>query len=135
MEDFWISASDLGRDGDFYWESTGEFFGIFDAWMEGEPVLGVENHHCAHMSIDAPNINETHRWRNGNCYERKRFVCESVPTSASLHSKSAAAAKVINDENHSNRFASTTSIYEISTDKVKLSIIFHNLRTNLHFLN
>jgi Lectin C-type domain len=122
LEDFWISASDLGRDGDFYWESTGEFFGIFDDWMEGEPALGIEKHHCAHMDINAPNSNETHHWRNGNCYERKRFVCESFQISTSLDSKFPAPAQV-NDGNQSNSFVSKTSIYEISTDKVKLFII------------
>jgi len=113
LEDFWISASDLGRDADFYWDSTGEFFSIFDDWMESEPVLGIESHHCAHMAIDS---DDTYRWRNGDCWARKRFVCESFPTAESLRSKSAAAKK-LSDENISNRFESKTSVYEISTDK------------------
>jgi hypothetical protein len=45
----------LGFDGDFYWDSTGEFFGIFEDWMDAEPVLGIENHHCAHMAVDTNN--------------------------------------------------------------------------------
>jgi hypothetical protein len=59
LDNIWISASDLGSDGDFYWESTGEFFGIFDDWVEGEPALGIENHHCAHLALDKININNT----------------------------------------------------------------------------
>jgi Lectin C-type domain len=115
LEDFWISASDLGRDGDFYWDSTREFFSIYDDWMEGEPVLGIESHHCAHVAIDS---NDTYRWWNGDCWARKRFVCESVPTAESMHSKSAAAVK---NSTTSNRFQSKTSVYEISTDKVTSS--------------
>jgi hypothetical protein len=109
----------LGRDGDFYWDSTGEFFSIFDDWMEGEPALGIEKHHCAHM---VPNSNDTHLWRNGDCWARKRFVCESVLASERLHSKPAAVVAAMNGSKDSHIFASKTSIYEISTDKVSLTI-------------
>lgn len=119
MDNIWISASDLGRDsGEFYWDSTGEFFAIFDDWMktEGEPVLGIEDHHCAHMSIDAPNVNDTHRWRNGNCFSQFRFLCESVPTSKSSNSISAAVGKVRDTEKAplANSVIFGNSYYEIS---------------------
>jgi Lectin C-type domain len=121
LDNIWISASDLGSDGDFYWESTGEFFGIFDDWVEGEPALGIENHHCAHLALDKININNTHRWRNGNCYSPFRFVCESVPTSTNLHSSLTAQEKLeqnIGQFPLVNSFSHRKSYYEISTTKV-----------------
>jgi Lectin C-type domain len=121
LDNIWISASDLGSDGDFYWESTGEFFGIFDDWIEGEPALGTENFHCAHMAMDTININSTHRWKNGNCYSLFRFVCESVPTSTVLDSTLTAQEKLqqnIDQFPLVNSFSHRKSYYEISTNKV-----------------
>jgi hypothetical protein len=122
LDNIWISASDLGSEGDFYWDSTGEFFGIFDDWIEGEPALGIENHHCAHMAIDKANSNNTHRWRNGNCYLLLRFVCESVPTATSLDSTIATKDKLQQTMEQVplvNSFSHRNSYYEISTNKVR----------------
>jgi hypothetical protein len=111
-----MSATDAGRNGDFYWDSTGEFFGIFDDWLEGEPALNPK-FTCAYMSTNEPNINDTHRWRNQDCWAQYRYVCESVPTSKNLHSKSAAVG---NSQRSStaNGFSFRKSYYEISMDKV-----------------
>jgi len=86
--------------------------------MEGEPVLGIQDHHCVEMSINAPNISEAHRWRNSNCYAQFRFLCESNPLiSKSPDSKSAAVGKLQNTE-QPKTFEFRDSRYEISMDKV-----------------
>lgn len=113
QEDFWMSATDLGRDGDFYWDTTGEFLGLFDDWIEGEPTLGVENVHCGYLASG-----DTYRWRNGNCHSLLRFVCESVPTTKDSKSD----ALTVEKRNESIQFAIKNSVYEISTDKVIYSV-------------
>lgn len=118
----------LGRDGEFYWESTGESFGIFDDWMEGEPVLGFTDYHCGYISIDAElNINNTNRWRNGYCGSLSRFICESVPVSKQLQIDTA-----VGKMNHSHRFSIKNSVYDISTDKVRSH--FFNATTSHWFI-
>lgn len=132
LEHFWISASDFGRDGEFYWDSTGEFFGIFADWMEGEPVLGLEDHHCGYMSIDELNINNTNHWKNGRCYSRFRFICESMPIFKELQFDAASTAVSKIDETH--RFAINNSVYEISRDRVYVLIlnIYNYFATNMN---
>lgn len=110
-----MSATDLGRDGDFYWDTTGEFFGLFDDWIEGEPTLGVANVHCGYLASGA----DTHRWRNGDCHSLLRFVCESVPIANDLKADASTAVRKMNE---SIKFAIKNSAYEISTDKVIYSV-------------
>jgi Lectin C-type domain len=132
LDNIWISASDLGSEGDFYWESTGEFFGIFDDWILGEPALGIENFHCAHLAMDTININSTHRWKNGNCQSRIRFLCESVPTATNVDS--AAVGKIENTEQVPlvNNFKFRNSYYKNSRDKVRTSNKFSASFLNLN---
>jgi hypothetical protein len=106
---FWTSGTNVGRSGDYYWESTGEYFGIFTDWMEGQPFISMDAR-CVSLISDLIDPNNTFRWTtNAYCFNRFRFICESVPLTDIRESTSA---------NDSNRFKVGDSVYEISTDKV-----------------
>jgi Lectin C-type domain len=109
-QDFWISASNLGGRDDFYWDSTGEFIGIFDDWMEGYPDLtnSWAGYNCVSM-------HNTYQWRNIYCNDRHLFVCESKPISKNINTNASTADGKMED---TKRFAIKNSVYEISSNKV-----------------
>lgn len=91
--------------------------------MDGEPALGTENHHCAHMSILT---NDEHRWKIADCYSKFRYICESIPySSKDFESDHSLGYENIKNTNQgvSNKFKYRNSIYEISEVKVRLSYI------------
>jgi hypothetical protein len=88
--------------------------------MPGEPTLGIENRHCAHMSI-VTSTNEKQQWKVADCSTRFRYVCESIPqASKSLESTNSTLTEINQNADHDvERFTFRNSIYEISHVKVK----------------
>jgi hypothetical protein len=70
---FWISATDLGLENSFYWDSDGKFLGLHTDWAENQPdnANGIE--HCVNLGI---NTNETYRWSDIDCRATRRYLCE-----------------------------------------------------------
>lgn len=72
-DDYWISGTDLGSEGKFYWASTGQPFGDYTKFKSNQPdnFEGVE--HCLHYVgwVSADN------WNDNNCDKKFRFICES----------------------------------------------------------
>jgi len=67
---FWIGGSDLGSDGQFYWESSGKPFS-FTNWRKAtaEPnQIGTD--HCVEIRATERN------WNNLPCDVHMKFVCE-----------------------------------------------------------
>lgn len=118
LDAFWLSAADLGHDGDFYWDSTGKNLGSFNDWMDGEPA---GNHHCAEMSINT-NVNDKRRWKVADCFTKNRYVCESIPDSYKNLQLTNPSDNFENTEQDVNakRFRFRSSIYELSDAKVRL---------------
>lgn len=110
---FWLSGTDYGVQlGDYYcyyWDSTGEYFGVFTDWMENEPSDDIYPR-CALMS---PDRNDTFRWSTYLCNNEYRFICESAPVTTNLEANSRKAP---------SRFKIDDKVYEISTDRVSYLI-------------
>lgn len=72
-EDFWLSGTDLGNEGDFYWASTGHPFGLFSDWMIKMPDNFRNNEHCVQFH-SAGGL----KWNDNNCNRAYKFICELV---------------------------------------------------------
>lgn len=70
---YWISGTDLGSEGKFYWASTGQPFGDYTKFKSHPPdnFEGVE--HCLHYVGWA----SADFWNDNNCDNKFRFICES----------------------------------------------------------
>jgi hypothetical protein len=93
--------------------------------MQGEPILGIDNRHCAHMSI-VTSTNEKQQWKVADCSTRFRYVCESIPQASKfLESTNSTLLEKIQNADHDvvERFTFRNSIYELSHVKVKYSYI------------
>jgi len=65
---FWISLTDAGSNGSWYWDSNGSPLS-FANWRAGEPNnLGVEQ--CAEIRANERD------WNNSNCNDANKYVCE-----------------------------------------------------------
>jgi len=73
----WSSAVDFGRDGDFYWESTGAFIGPHINWAANEPgdVNGIED--CVILFPQAG----IYKWGDAPCNAVRTYICEAKITS------------------------------------------------------
>jgi Lectin C-type domain len=71
---FWISANDLGHEGSFYWDATGEALGPHTDWGNGEPNNANGDQHCA-MILSNADLS----WSDRPCIWRQRFICEQNP--------------------------------------------------------
>ncbi|XP_065349304.1 macrophage mannose receptor 1-like [Cloeon dipterum] len=71
---FWMSGSDLGSEGGYYWDSTGEYLGPYLNWNEGEPNSGVDEHCTAFDTLSGS-------WGDVICQQYARYICELRPTS------------------------------------------------------
>jgi Lectin C-type domain len=121
LENFWLSLTDSGRNGNLYWDSTGKFLGTFNDWMEGEPSLSTSDSHCTYMAINT-NVNDKRRWKTETCYARFRYICESFPPSTNDLSEPAQSSFAKDIQNTTQgeleRFRFRNSIYEVSDVKV-----------------
>ncbi|XP_059485384.1 C-type lectin domain family 4 member K-like isoform X2 [Neocloeon triangulifer] len=75
-EHYWISATDLGSEGKFYWAGTGQPFGAFNDFPAGQPNNAGNNEHCIHLHHSWGGEN-TFAWNDINCETQHfRFICE-----------------------------------------------------------
>jgi Lectin C-type domain len=70
---FWISATDIGQESSFYWDSNGKLLGLHTDWAENQPdnANGIE--HCVNLGIDA---SELYQWSDLDCKTASRYLCE-----------------------------------------------------------
>jgi len=73
---FWISSNDLWREGEFFWDSTGEFLGPYTNWCEEEPRNGGTNkEHCG--GLWKKNGTSTWGWNDYHCDSLLNYICEA----------------------------------------------------------
>jgi len=68
---FWTSGSDLGLEGQWIWDSTGEPM-VYSYWDNGEPNNNHGNeHNCKIMGLDM-----NHHWNDNAGKDEERYICE-----------------------------------------------------------
>jgi Lectin C-type domain len=77
---FWTAATDLGHQGNFYWDSTGDFLAVHSDWGVGEPNNNDGSEHCV-LLVNGPLSDGKFHWGDEPCYLRNRYVCENNLTS------------------------------------------------------
>ncbi|XP_059469610.1 low affinity immunoglobulin epsilon Fc receptor-like [Neocloeon triangulifer] len=70
-ESFWTSGNDLYKEGEFYWESTGQLMGPYFNWV-GPPNLG-DGQRCVRYQLQYDLL-----WDNESCQYLSRIVCEKA---------------------------------------------------------
>ncbi|TMW49792.1 hypothetical protein DOY81_005149 [Sarcophaga bullata] len=65
---FWLGGSDLGHYGQWVWLTNGVTVQHYANWSAGSPNA---NDHCMAVLSNG-------QWINANCYEQRKFVCEST---------------------------------------------------------
>jgi Lectin C-type domain len=65
---FWISATDLGRESDFYWDTTGDFVGPYTSWGTDEPNNDHGKEDCVGFYRGL--------WNDLPCTYTYRYICE-----------------------------------------------------------
>jgi hypothetical protein len=74
--DFWLSGTDLGSEGYFYWAGTGQPLGLFsDCWMPGMPDNFRNKEHCLQFKFSAK-FEQGLLWNDNLCEKKNRFICE-----------------------------------------------------------
>ena len=73
---FHTSLNDLFKDGDYYWESTGQLLdgGSYNNWREEHPRLGRDN--CAVLGTGNTTSSVVGLWQSTNCYSKYPYICE-----------------------------------------------------------
>ncbi|XP_065348723.1 P-selectin-like [Cloeon dipterum] len=71
---FWLSGTDLGSEGKFYWSATGKNIGLFSDFSSGQPDNYKGNEHCLQLWTNTPN--KTYAWNDNVCEHMYRFICE-----------------------------------------------------------
>ncbi|XP_065344655.1 C-type lectin domain family 4 member K-like isoform X2 [Cloeon dipterum] len=67
---FWLSGTDLGSEGKFYWDNgTGKDVKDFTNWVGTQPDNHQGNEHCLH---EKPGIG----WNDYPCENQEKFICE-----------------------------------------------------------
>jgi len=79
-ESFWTAGTDLGHEGNYYWDATGHAIGPFTYWHPDEPDNADNNEHCIHMWGDGNN----HLWNDADCGSENLYICESSPCAMRL---------------------------------------------------
>lgn len=77
-DSFWISATDLGPEGSFYWDSTGRSMGLHTDWAENQPNNANAVEHCVILGVN--NTTEAHLWNDVQCKNINRYICEGKLT-------------------------------------------------------
>ncbi|XP_059476543.1 C-type lectin 37Db-like [Neocloeon triangulifer] len=74
-DSFWTSGSDLGHEGNFYWEATGLAVSGFKYWAPGQPDNAQSgSEHCLEISAA-----DNHLWNDNKCDVQHFYICESHP--------------------------------------------------------
>ncbi|XP_059488753.1 C-type lectin 37Da-like [Neocloeon triangulifer] len=70
---YWISGSDMGSEGEFYWTGTGRKIETFTNYREGQPDNYMGKEHCLYLKMRNFNM----MWNDSDCEGAKmRFICE-----------------------------------------------------------
>jgi Lectin C-type domain len=69
----WTSAINFGRDGDFFWDSTGAFIGPHINWAANEPNNYNNTENCMSLVIEAA----IYKWADTPCYYINTYICEA----------------------------------------------------------
>lgn len=75
-ETLWISATDLGKKGDFVWMVNGKPI-EYSKYGPEQPDNANNAQHCVNLQPNAENKQVF--WYNGNCSEPLMYVCEDKP--------------------------------------------------------
>lgn len=68
----WTSGNDLGVEGQWRWNTTGDPFN-YTTWLAGEPN-GETVENCMELRMVTYN---SILWNDANCYYKKRYICEN----------------------------------------------------------
>jgi hypothetical protein len=69
----WTSAIKYGHDGEFFWESTGEFIGPHVNWATNEPNNVNNTENCLVLLLEGG----IYKWADQNCgNHRSLYICE-----------------------------------------------------------
>jgi Lectin C-type domain len=63
------------KDGDYYWESTGQLLGSYNYWADTNPVLG-EVYNCAVLNAGNTTSINKGKWYSTNCDNEYAYICE-----------------------------------------------------------
>jgi hypothetical protein len=66
-----LSGTDLGKEGQWYWSSTGQDM-VYSAWHRNQPDNHKSNQNC----LSIWNVNGTIKWDDAICDSKQRFICE-----------------------------------------------------------
>ncbi|XP_065344091.1 CD209 antigen-like protein B [Cloeon dipterum] len=73
--DFWLSGTDLGSEGKFYWAGTGMDVEGFTKFLRGQPDNYIGEEHCLQFHRHRiTNIG----WNDNKCDVQCRFICEKT---------------------------------------------------------
>jgi Lectin C-type domain len=72
---FFTSLTDNFREGQYYWESTGELLGSYSNWYEQHPEQGL---HCIYIGAGSATSTLNAMWLSGNCDGNFPYICESA---------------------------------------------------------
>ncbi|XP_065348734.1 C-type lectin domain family 4 member K-like [Cloeon dipterum] len=75
-ENYWLSGTDLGSEGKFYWSATGKDIKGFTFYSRGQPDNNKRNEHCLHFWNDPFIKPPVARWNDYPCGLACRFICE-----------------------------------------------------------
>jgi hypothetical protein len=81
-DNFWTSGNDFYREGQFYWDTTGNTMGPYLNWDAGMPNNGNNEtgpQHCMQLEKS-----RSHMWNDLACSLYFRFICEVKLSSCKL---------------------------------------------------
>ncbi|XP_059474352.1 perlucin-like [Neocloeon triangulifer] len=78
-EYYWLSGTDLGSEGQYYWAATGQPMAEYRDFPLHQPDNYADEEHCIHLRINynhkSRSPNETY-WNDYSCLVETRFICE-----------------------------------------------------------
>jgi Lectin C-type domain len=67
--------TDNFREGEYYWESTGELLGSYSNWYEQHPEKDLN---CIYIGGGSATSTLNGMWFSGNCNDARPYICESA---------------------------------------------------------
>ncbi|CAB3359798.1 Hypothetical predicted protein [Cloeon dipterum] len=80
IDDFWISGTDLGSEGRFYWAANGKSVMNFADFEFGQPDNKDGKEHCLRLKKSRVQLMPVYRWDDSNCGCKFRYICEVITT-------------------------------------------------------
>jgi hypothetical protein len=72
---YYTSLTDNFREGEYYWESTGELLGSYSNWYEQHPEQGL---HCTIIGAGSATSPINGVWQSVKCDRTEPYICESA---------------------------------------------------------